>query len=150
MIIFGSFLPSLLVGLHLQSLLGHGSRHCYGIITLIGHNQGHAFTLWAQPQAITKSTKNQNPIRGVPSRNHRPRLLNLINAYTTTANHEAARTALARIAKSLLAGFTAHGVTKARIARPNEMTNSGLKAFGAMGDYLSPMPALGPSCVRGD
>src|ERR1035438_7743298 len=34
MIIFGSFLPSLLVGLHLQSLLGHGSRHCYGIITL--------------------------------------------------------------------------------------------------------------------
>src|SRR5450631_516683 len=28
------------------------------------------------------------------------RLLNLINAYTTTANHEAARTALARIAKS--------------------------------------------------
>jgi hypothetical protein len=29
------------------------------------------------------------------------------------------------------------------------MTNSGLKAFGAMGDYLSPMPALGPSCVRG-
>jgi hypothetical protein len=34
MIIFGSFLPSLLVGLHLQSLLGHGSRHCYGIISL--------------------------------------------------------------------------------------------------------------------
>src|ERR1039458_6661670 len=35
MIIFGSFLPSLLVGLHLQSLLGPGSRHCYGIISLI-------------------------------------------------------------------------------------------------------------------
>jgi hypothetical protein len=32
-IIFGSFLPSLLVGLHLQSLLGPGSRHCYGIIS---------------------------------------------------------------------------------------------------------------------
>src|ERR1700687_1265425 len=31
MIIFGSFLPSLLVGLHHQSLLGSGSRHCYGI-----------------------------------------------------------------------------------------------------------------------
>jgi hypothetical protein len=28
---FGSFLPSLLVGLHHQSLLGRGSRHCYGI-----------------------------------------------------------------------------------------------------------------------
>ena len=28
---FGSFLPSLLVGLHHQSLLGPGSRHCYGI-----------------------------------------------------------------------------------------------------------------------
>src|ERR1039458_7731126 len=45
MIIFGSFLPSLLVGLHLQSLLGPGSRHCYGIITLTtaiaGVNDGH-------------------------------------------------------------------------------------------------------------
>jgi hypothetical protein len=28
---FGSFLPNLLVGSHLQSLLGRGSRHCYGI-----------------------------------------------------------------------------------------------------------------------
>jgi hypothetical protein len=28
---FGSFLPSLLVGSHHQSLLGPGSRHCYGI-----------------------------------------------------------------------------------------------------------------------
>src|SRR5216684_1823723 len=28
---FGSFLPSLLVGSHHQSLLGAGSRHCYGI-----------------------------------------------------------------------------------------------------------------------
>jgi hypothetical protein len=34
MIIFGSFLPSLLVGLRHQSLLGPGSRHCYGIISL--------------------------------------------------------------------------------------------------------------------
>jgi len=32
---FGSFPPSALVGLRLQSLLGPGSRHCYGIITLI-------------------------------------------------------------------------------------------------------------------
>ena len=32
---FGSFLPSLLVGSHHHSLLGAGSRHCYGIITLI-------------------------------------------------------------------------------------------------------------------
>jgi hypothetical protein len=32
---FGSFPPSPLVGLRLQSLLGPGSRHCYGIITLI-------------------------------------------------------------------------------------------------------------------
>jgi hypothetical protein len=31
---FGSFPPSPLVGLRLQSLLGPGSRHCYGIITL--------------------------------------------------------------------------------------------------------------------
>src|SRR3954470_1872606 len=30
---FGSFPPSPLVGLRLQSLLGPGSRHCYGIIT---------------------------------------------------------------------------------------------------------------------
>ena len=35
---FGSFPPSPLVGLRLQSLLGPGSRHCYGIITLI-HSQ---------------------------------------------------------------------------------------------------------------
>ena len=34
---FGSFPPSPLVGLRLQSLLGPGSRHCYGIITLIDH-----------------------------------------------------------------------------------------------------------------
>ena len=33
--IFGSFLRAL-VGLHHQSLLGAGSRHCYGIITLSG------------------------------------------------------------------------------------------------------------------
>ena len=32
---FGSFPPSPLVGLRLQSLLGPGSRHCYGIISLI-------------------------------------------------------------------------------------------------------------------
>ena len=32
---FGSFPPSPLIGLRLESLLGHGSRHCYGIITLI-------------------------------------------------------------------------------------------------------------------
>jgi len=32
---FGSFPPSPLVALRLQSLLGPGSRHCYGIITLI-------------------------------------------------------------------------------------------------------------------
>ncbi len=31
---FGSFLPSLLVGWRHQSLLGRGSRHCYGIICL--------------------------------------------------------------------------------------------------------------------
>src|SRR5947199_2656826 len=31
---FGSFPPSPLVGLRLQSLLGPRSRHCYGIITL--------------------------------------------------------------------------------------------------------------------
>ena len=31
MIIFGSFFPSLLVGSHHQSLLGSGSRRCYGI-----------------------------------------------------------------------------------------------------------------------
>jgi hypothetical protein len=31
---FGSFPPSPLVDLRLQSLLGPGSRHCYGIITL--------------------------------------------------------------------------------------------------------------------
>src|SRR3954452_13216620 len=31
---FGSFPPSPLVGLRLQSLLGPGSRHCYGIISL--------------------------------------------------------------------------------------------------------------------
>jgi hypothetical protein len=30
-IMFGSFLPSLFVGSHHQSLLGPGSRHCYGI-----------------------------------------------------------------------------------------------------------------------
>src|SRR5579864_2395371 len=30
---FGSFPPSPLVGLRLQSLLGPGGRHCYGIIT---------------------------------------------------------------------------------------------------------------------
>ena len=30
-IMFGSFLPGLLVGLHHQSLLGPESRHCYGI-----------------------------------------------------------------------------------------------------------------------
>ena len=35
MTMFGSFPPSPLVGLRLQSLLGPGSRHCYGIITLI-------------------------------------------------------------------------------------------------------------------
>jgi hypothetical protein len=56
----------------------------------------------------------------------------LINAYTTNASHEAARTALARIAKSVVAGFTANGVTKARIARPREIANSFLIAFGAM------------------
>jgi hypothetical protein len=81
---------------------------------------------------MTKSAKNQNTIRGVPSRNHRPRFLNLINAYTTIATHEAARTALARIAKSVLAGLTAHGVTEATIASPSEIKNSGLKAFVAM------------------
>src|SRR6266700_3840517 len=32
---FGSFPPSPLVGLRLQSLLAPGSRHCYGIITLV-------------------------------------------------------------------------------------------------------------------
>jgi len=37
---FGSFPPSPLVGLRLQSLLGPGSRHCYGIITLIGPSHG--------------------------------------------------------------------------------------------------------------
>src|SRR5437868_2442211 len=31
---FGSFPPNPLIGLRLQSLLGPGSRHCYGIITL--------------------------------------------------------------------------------------------------------------------
>src|SRR5580698_9095139 len=36
---FGSFPPSPLVGLRLQSLLGPGSRHCYGIITLIDPGQ---------------------------------------------------------------------------------------------------------------
>src|SRR5712692_1365916 len=34
MIIFGSFLPSLLVGSAPPTLLGHRSRHCHGIITL--------------------------------------------------------------------------------------------------------------------
>ena len=88
--------------------------------------------MWAQPQAIINSTKNQHTIRGVPSRNHRPRFLNLINAYTTSAIHETARTALTRIAKSVLAGLTAHGVTNARIASPRETKNSGLKVFVAM------------------
>src|SRR5437879_7245512 len=36
---FGSFPPSPLVGLRLQSLLGPGSRHCYGIISLIGERR---------------------------------------------------------------------------------------------------------------
>ena len=96
--------------------------------------------MWAQPQAIKKSKKNQNPIRGVPSRNHRPRFPNLMNAYTTTANHEAARSALARIAKSVLAGFTANGVTKARVARPMEISNNVLTAFGAMVIMLVRVP----------
>src|SRR5713226_10770902 len=34
MIIFGSFLPSLLVGSAPPTLLGHRSRQCHGIITL--------------------------------------------------------------------------------------------------------------------
>jgi hypothetical protein len=96
--------------------------------------------LWAQPQAIKKSTKNQNPIRGAPSRNHRPRFPNLMNAYVTTANHEAARAALARIAKSVPAGFTANGVTKAMIPRPMEISNNVLKAFGAMVIMLVRVP----------
>ena len=54
--------------------------------------------------------------------------MNLINAYTTTASHENARTALARIARSVLAGLTAQGVTKARRASPKEIRRSGLKA----------------------
>ena len=83
--------------------------------------------MWAQPQAITKSTKNQKTIIGVPSRNHRPRFLNLINAYTTIASHEAARTALPRTAKSVLACWTAQGVTRARVASASEIRRSGLK-----------------------
>src|SRR6478735_3749331 len=38
---FGSFPPSPLVGLRLQSLLGPGSRHCYGIITLKTESERH-------------------------------------------------------------------------------------------------------------
>src|SRR5712692_10623470 len=40
MIIFGSFLPSLLVGSAPPTLLGHRSRHCHGIISLTtGHGR---------------------------------------------------------------------------------------------------------------
>src|SRR5713226_52391 len=40
MIIFGSFLPSLLVGSAPPTLLGHRSRHCHGIITpTAGHGR---------------------------------------------------------------------------------------------------------------
>jgi hypothetical protein len=42
---FGSFPPSPLVGLRLQSLLGPGSRHCYGIITLKMAGQGSFWEL---------------------------------------------------------------------------------------------------------
>src|ERR1019366_2312895 len=66
----GESVRSLLKTSSLHGRLGAGRFNWRKIpISLIGHNQGHAFTLWAQPQAITKSTKNQNPIRGVPSRN---------------------------------------------------------------------------------
>jgi hypothetical protein len=61
-----------------------------------------------------KPEDNQGRIRGVPSKNHRPRFLNLANAYATIATE--ARTALAFIATSLFAGLTANGVKKARIA----------------------------------
>jgi hypothetical protein len=39
---FGSFPPSPLVGLRFQSLLGPGSRHCYGIITLIARKRAES------------------------------------------------------------------------------------------------------------
>jgi hypothetical protein len=52
---FGSFPPSPLVGLRLQSLLGPGSRHCYGIITLIDF---HA-ALWQPSQ--------RKPLKPAPS-----------------------------------------------------------------------------------
>lgn len=45
-----------------------------------------------------KSTKNQKTTSGAPTKNQRPRFLKVIMAYTTIANHPAARTPLAWIA----------------------------------------------------
>src|SRR5438045_4175042 len=45
---FGSFPPSPLVGLRLQSLLGPGSRHCYGIITLRGKPVTNGLENWRE------------------------------------------------------------------------------------------------------
>ena len=80
------------------------------------------------PKRSRRARRTKIQSKACRAENHRPRFLNLINAYTTTASHENARTALARIARSVLAGLTAQGVTKARSASPKEIRRSGLKA----------------------
>lgn len=74
-----------------------------------------------------KRTKNQKKMKGVPSRNHNPRFLNLINAYTTVATHPTAIAALSLIPKSVFAGQPIHGTTKAIMANAREVRSSGLK-----------------------
>jgi len=60
---FGSFPPSPLVGLRLQSLLAPGSRHCYGIISLIIDVAPLLVIVATQPACIRK-LPIPNAIRG--------------------------------------------------------------------------------------
>jgi hypothetical protein len=88
---------------------------------------GQFLMLWAHPEAIQNSTKNQKTINGVPSRNQSARFLNLMNAKIKSTPHKTARSALALMAVSVLAGLTSHGMPNASAATANEAKNSGLK-----------------------
>jgi hypothetical protein len=57
---FGSFPPSPLVGLRLQSLPGPGSRHCYGIITLIDTVASQSQPGWSAEIEIVSETDERH------------------------------------------------------------------------------------------
>ena len=79
-------------------------------------------------------------MKGVPSRNQRPRFFNLMNAYKTIAIHKNTRKVMIVVVALVSMFPTTQGVTKTRIASANEIRRSGVKVLEATLRMLIPVP----------